>query len=61
LAQPRTLAIMPGKESHEDLALDIAVAKQQITVDEQSSKLQTSPGSNAGVIVIKDKDLDAIG
>jgi len=31
LAQSRTLAIMPGKESHEDLALDIAVAKQQIT------------------------------
>jgi hypothetical protein len=51
---------MPGKESHEDLALDIAVAKQQITVDEQSSNLQTSPESNAGAIVIKDKDLDAL-
>jgi len=60
LAQSRTLAIMPGKESHEDLALDIAVAKQQITVDEQSSNLRTSPESNAGAIVIKDKDLDAL-
>ena len=40
--------------------LIIAVDQQQVTVTEQDAGLDTSPDNNAGAIVIKGKDLDAL-
>jgi hypothetical protein len=54
------VAIRAGKIAQQNLTLDIAVAEQRMTVNERSSGLETSPDTNAGVIVIKGKDLDAL-
>ena len=44
----------------QNLALVIAIDQQQVTVTDQDAGLDTSPDNNAGSIVIKGKDLDAL-
>ena len=60
LATLQTVTVTAGKVAVKDLALSISVEQQQITVSEQSPGLDTSPDRNAGAIVIKGKDLDAL-
>ena len=60
LAQALTAKIDSGHATLQNLALSIAVEQQQITVEEQGAGLDTSPDNNAGAIVIKGKDLDAL-
>ena len=43
-----------------NLALNIAVEQQQVTVTDEGAGLDTSPDNNASSIVIKGKDLDAL-
>ncbi len=59
LAQAQSVAVTAGRPIVQNLAL-IAVDQQQITVSEQEAGLDTSPDNNAGAIVIKGKDLDAL-
>ena len=59
LAQALSVTVAAGRAMVQNLAL-IAVDQQQITVSEQSAGLDTSPDNNAGAIVIKGKDLDAL-
>jgi hypothetical protein len=59
LAQALSVTVDAGRSMVQNLAL-IAVDQQQITVSEQSAGLDTSPDNNAGAIVIKGKDLDAL-
>jgi hypothetical protein len=60
LAQPQNVAVEAGHATLQNLALTIAVAQQQVTVNDQGAGLDTSPDNNASSIVIKGKDLDAL-
>jgi hypothetical protein len=60
LAQAQSVTVEAGRTTLQNLALNIAVDQQQITVTEQGAGLDTSPDNNAGAIVIKGKDLDAL-
>ena len=59
LAQAQSVTVVAGRSTVQNLAL-IAVDQQNITVTEQGTGLDTSPDNNAGAIVIKGKDLDAL-
>ncbi len=56
----RLVTVQASRATVQNLALIIAIDQQQITVSEQGAGLDTSPDSNAGSIVIKGKDLDAL-
>ena len=43
-----------------NIQLQLPVEKQQVTVSDQGLSVDTSPDNNAGAIVIKGKDLDAL-
>src|SRR5580658_10872536 len=60
LPQAQSVTVETGRSTMQNLALIIAVDQQQITVTEQGAGLDTSPDNNAGSIVIKGKDLDAL-
>src|SRR5580658_1127184 len=60
LPQAQSVTVETGRSTMQNLALIIAVDQQQITVTEQGAGLDTSPDNNAGAIVIKGKDLDAL-
>jgi hypothetical protein len=59
LAQAQGVSLDAGRAVLANLAL-IAVDQQQVTVTDQAAGLDTSPDNNAGAIVIKGKDLDAL-
>ena len=60
LAQAQSVTVEAGRATVTNLALNIAVDQQQVTVTDQSAGLDTSPDNNASSIVIKGKDLDAL-
>jgi hypothetical protein len=49
-----------GQMSLENVALHLPVEQQQVRVDDQTLRVDTSADSNASAIVIKGKDLDAL-
>ena len=60
LAQPQNVTVEAARATLQNLTLSIAVEQQQVTVNDQSAGLDTSPDNNASSIVIKGKDLDAL-
>jgi Carboxypeptidase regulatory-like domain/TonB dependent receptor len=60
LAQAQSVTVAAGRATVQNLALNIAVDQQQVTVTDQDAGLDTSPDNNASSIVIKGKDLDAL-
>ena len=60
LEQSPSVKIEAGRTSQMDLTLAISVASQSVTVTQQAPGLDTSSDANAGAIVIKGKDLDAL-
>ena len=60
LAQAQSVTVEVGRTTVQNLALNIAVEQQQVTVTDQDAGLDTSPDNNASSIVIKGKDLDAL-
>ena len=60
LAQAQSVTVEAGHATVQNLALNIAVEQQQVTVTDQDAGLDTSPDNNASSIVIKGKDLDAL-
>ena len=60
LAQAQSVTVEAGRATLQNLALNIAVDQQQVTVTEQGTGLDTSPDNNSSAIVIKGKDLDAL-
>jgi Carboxypeptidase regulatory-like domain len=60
LAQAQSVTVQAGRATVQNLALNIAVEQQQVTVTDQDAGLDTSPDNNASSIVIKGKDLDAL-
>jgi hypothetical protein len=60
LASVQSVTVEAGHVTLQNLALSIAVDQQQVTVNEENPGLDTSPDNNAGALVIKGKDLDAL-
>lgn len=54
------VSIAPGQSKELNLPLTIEVEKQEVTVEEQNQSVNLSPDQNAGAIVIKGSDLDAL-
>jgi hypothetical protein len=60
LPEPLTVKVGVEKASLKNISLSIAVEQQQVTVTGENTGVDTSPDNNAGAIVIKGKDLDAL-
>ncbi len=57
---PRTVVLSGERTAMVNIALDLPVEQQKITVDDNALSVDTSPDNNANAIVIKGKDLDAL-
>ena len=57
---PVVVVVEGSKTTLETIALKIAIATQEVTVNDQASTVNTSAEGNASSLVIKDKDLDAL-
>jgi hypothetical protein len=57
---PRVVIVSSGKIAILDVALQLPVEQQQVTVSDNAVSVDTSPDNNANAIVIKGKDLDAL-
>ncbi len=51
---------VPAGQQMLDIAMDIAVEKQQVTVEDATTNVEMSSANNASATVIKGKDLDAL-
>ena len=56
----RDVLVFSGKTTPENLTLQLPVEQQQVKVTDEELSVDTSPDNNAGAIVIKGKDLDAL-
>ena len=54
------VTIAAGQILQLNIALTIAMEEEKIEVNDSTTKIDLDPSSNAGVVVIKDKDLDAL-
>ncbi len=54
------IQVTNGKSTLSNVTLQIAVEEQQVQVHSDGMSVDTSPDNNAGAIVIKGKDLDAL-
>ena len=52
--------ILPGKTVLHDIKFDIAVQQEKINVEESGTGIDVSPSNNAGALILKGKDLDAL-
>jgi len=59
-AEPRAVVVAGEKLTTVNIALQLPMEQQQVTVDENALGVDTSPDNNANAIVIKGKDLDAL-
>lgn len=60
LAEPLIVKVRAERPNVKNISLSIAVDQQQVIVTGQNSGVDISPDNNAGSIVIKGKDLDAL-
>ena len=54
------VTVVAGQAQRLDIALDIEVQQQNVTVEEEAPSVQVAPESNASSIIIKGKDLEAL-
>ncbi len=54
------VVLVAGQVRQFDVPLDIQVEREKIEVQDDSTRVQVSPSNNAGAIVLKDKDLEAL-
>ncbi len=58
--QEESVQVNPGQVQQFDIALSIAVEKQNVEVQEESPTVSVSPENSASTLVLKGKDLDAL-
>ena len=58
--KPVRVAVIAGKGTLQNLAVQLPVATQEVTVNDQNLSVDTSADNNASSVVIKGKDLDAL-
>jgi hypothetical protein len=56
----QAVTVTAGKAAHINAELAIEVEKQQVNVQSESATVDVNPGSNAGALVLKGKDLDTL-
>ena len=54
------VTVVAGQILQLNIALTIAMEEEKVEVNDSSTKVDLDPSSNAGMVVIKDKDLDAL-
>ncbi len=59
-AQIADVEVAAGQIKNVNVSLVIEVAKEVVQVEDQATKVEVDPSQNAGAIVIKGKDLDAL-
>src|SRR4029079_2483193 len=52
--------IVAGKPLQFDITLKVAIEEQKVTVAADSREVSTEPENNAGAVVLKDADIDAL-
>ena len=52
--------VVSGKPVQHDITLKVAIEEQKVTVNTDNRVLSTEPENNAGAIVLKDQDIDAL-
>ena len=58
--QEEAVGVTAGQVQQFDIALSIAVEKENVEVQEETPTVDVSPESSAGTLVLKGKDLDAL-
>lgn len=52
--------VVAGKPSQLDITLKVAIEEQKVTVDTAGASVSTEPENNAGAVVLKGDDIDAL-
>ncbi len=52
--------IVPGKIQQLDITLKVAIEEQKVTIAADSRELSVEPENNAGAVVLKDEDIEAL-
>jgi len=52
--------VVAGKPLQFDITLKVAIEEQKVTVNSDNRELSTEPENNAGAVVLKDADIDAL-
>src|SRR4029079_2749911 len=52
--------VVAGKPVQHDITLKVAIEEQKVTVNTDNRELSTEPENNAGAVVLKDADIDAL-
>ncbi|HEX5601612.1 MAG TPA: carboxypeptidase-like regulatory domain-containing protein, partial [Pyrinomonadaceae bacterium] len=60
MSETTDVEVTPGKPVQFDITLKVAIEEQKVTVNTDNRELSTEPENNAGAIVLKDQDLDAL-
>jgi Carboxypeptidase regulatory-like domain len=58
--QEPAVKVVPGQVQQFDIALSIAVEKENVEVQEETPTVDVSPQNSAGTLILKGKDLDAL-
>src|SRR5919206_2338390 len=60
MSETPDVEIVSGKPLQFDITLKVAIEEQKVTVATDNRELSTEPENNAGAVVLKDADLDAL-
>ena len=60
MSETPDVEVTSGKPVQFDITLKVAIEEQKVTVSTENRELSTEPENNAGAIVLKDQDLDAL-
>ncbi|HKP80452.1 MAG TPA: TonB-dependent receptor [Pyrinomonadaceae bacterium] len=60
MSETPDVEIVSGKAQQFDITLKVAIEEQKVTVAADSRELSTEPENNAGAVVLKGEDLDAL-
>ncbi|MEN3326809.1 MAG: hypothetical protein V7638_1616 [Acidobacteriota bacterium] len=60
LSETPDVEVTAGKPVQFDITLKVAIEEQKVTVSTDNRELSTEPENNAGAVVLKDADLDAL-
>src|ERR1044072_1219665 len=60
MSETPDVEVTAGKPVQFDITLKVAIEEQKVTVNTDNRELSTEPENNAGAVVLKDADLDAL-
>jgi hypothetical protein len=60
MSETPDVEVVAGKPVQFDITLKVAIEEQKVTVNTENRELSTEPENNAGAVVLKDQDIDAL-